>query len=752
MNWRFSEMGWRLLPGAIATILMAGLLNVGLVKPLEQVAYSTLFQLRGERKWDDRLVLVMIDDASIKQIGRFPWARSHYVELIDRLTKADASVIAIDLLFSESSPDDAALAKSMARSNRVVLVQAESEQGLPLLPVPDFQAAAVGSGHIRIQADGDGIVRSIEPQANNVLAFGVATAMTHSMLRDAIAMPDLSRRCWINWVGHSDRMPQYSFASVIRGGVPDAAFRNKIVVLGVTASATDAVATPFDRNPPANGVHLQATVIDNLLQRNTLTPIAGREITLLIFAIGGIGFSLLISYWRTEIQIAIASVAIVLWIGAGVVLLNANYLPPVMLPIGLIFSSTIATALTERSRMTRILEHEVNQLQQSYETDLVTRPIEDFDRMSLNTSMQQVTQLTTLADQLGRSNATQTAIARNLSIGLIACDLDGWVWFCNSIAVNLLDVEVGTQIETILVPGWLSLSEWQRVLESSRSIAIEKLRQERWFCLQIEPLKDQTDGILVLLEDITLRKAIELKLDDQINDLQHLSELKDEFLSTVSHELRTPITNMKMAIQLLKISRTETQKEHYLRILDNECNREADLVNGLLDLQRLESGRQCFENELIDLHIWLPELLEAFDRRTESRQQDFTIVIDPDLPALQSDREALERILVELINNACKYTPPNQQIIVCADWVAPHVELHVKNSGVEISAEARSRIFERFYRVPNADPWKQGGSGLGLALVQKLVEALQGTIEVNSENNWTIFTVTLPIRPPVREA
>ncbi|HTL88872.1 MAG TPA: hypothetical protein VL134_05680, partial [Leptolyngbya sp.] len=69
MNWRYGEVGWRLLPGAIATILMAGLLNLGLVMPLEQVAYSTLFQLRGERKWDDRLILVAIDDASIKQIG-----------------------------------------------------------------------------------------------------------------------------------------------------------------------------------------------------------------------------------------------------------------------------------------------------------------------------------------------------------------------------------------------------------------------------------------------------------------------------------------------------------------------------------------------------------------------------------------------------------------------------------------------------------------------------------------------------------
>jgi signal transduction histidine kinase len=573
------------------------------------------------------------------------------------------------------------------------------------------------------------------------LAFGIAAAATYSMLQESIALPDLSQRVWINWTGRSDQIPQYSFASVVKGEVPNSAFRHKIVVVGVTASATDAAATPFDRNPPANGVHLQATLIDNLLQKNALTPIAGTGITLFIFAIG-VGFSLLLSRWRIEIQIAIASFTICLWVGASVVLLNANYLPPVILPIGLMIASTIAAALVERTRVNIALQRQVNQLQQRYEPDLVTRLIENLDRIPSSKSIQQVTQLSQLADQLGRSQENQAAIARNLPIGLIACDPDGQVWFCNPIAAALLNIEVGSQLEPVLVPAWLSVNEWGQAL-AAQTISTERLRQEQWFCLEIEPLKDQTGDLLIVIEEITIRKSIESGLDDQIHQLQHLSELKDEFLSTVSHELRTPLTNMKMAIQLLKLARTDTQKEHYLKILDNECNREADLVNTLLDLQRLESGRQTFEIQPIELQTWLPELLEPFDQRTESRQQSFTISIDPNLSTVYSDRAALERILVELMNNACKYTPPDQSIVVSAEWVAPYVELKVKNSGVEIAIEAQSKIFERFYRVPKADHWKQGGSGLGLALVQKLVESLGGTIEVASANHWTVFTVKL---------
>ncbi|MBW4524548.1 MAG: CHASE2 domain-containing protein [Phormidium tanganyikae FI6-MK23] len=745
MNWRFGEVGWRLLPGAIATILMAGLLNVGLIKPLEQVAYTSLFRLRGERQWDDRLVLVTIDDTSLKQIGRFPWKRTEYVNLIDRLTQADASVIAIDILLSEPTPEDTALAKAIDRSNRVILAQGEAEPGVPLLPVPKFQIAAVGSGHIRIQPDEDGVTRSIEPQANRVWAFGVAATMTYSMLREAIAVPDLSQRLWLNWTGRAERIPHYSFASVVRGEVPAAAFRHKIVVIGVTAAAINAAPTPFDRNPPASGVHLQATLIDNVLQRNTLKPISLGEMTLLFFAIGGIGFSVLLSYWRTGIQFAITTFAVAGWVGISVVLLKVNYLPPVVLPIGLMMSSAIATVLIERSRMNIALQRQSNQLRQRYESALVTRPIEDLDQFSPATSMQRLTQLTTLVDRLGRSETTQAAVARSLSIGLIASDLEGRVWFCNPIAASLLNIKVGSLLEPILVPSWIGMNEWQQLLRNPQPITIEKRRQDQWFCFQIEPLETRTDRVLIVIEDITLWKSIALDLGDQITELNQLSDLKDEYLSTVSHELRTPLTNMKIAIQLLKIAKTEIQKEHYLRILDNECNRESDLVNTLLDLQRLESGQQSFDIAPIDLHTWLPALLESFDRRTESRQQTFTLVIDPSLPRLNSDQGALDRIIVELINNACKYTPPNEQIVVSVDWVTPHVELSVKNSGVEIAEEARSQIFERFYRVPKADPWKQGGSGLGLALVQKLVESLQGTIEVTSENRWTIFTVKLPI-------
>ncbi len=232
----------------------------------------------------------------------------------------------------------------------------------------------------------------------------------------------------------------------------------------------------------------------------------------------------------------------------------------------------------------------------------------------------------------------------------------------------------------------------------------------------------------------------------QVEELQKLSRLKDDFLSTVSHELRTPMSNIKMAIQMLKISPSAERSQHYLEILQNECAREIQLINDLLDLQRLETASySSLLVEVINLQDLLPIIIEPFLDRTQQCQQTLQINLPPDLPTLISDRASLERILAELLNNACKYTPFGGEIVlsICDKSVTSATIFTISNS-VEIAEVELPRIFDKFYRVSQSDRWKQGGTGLGLALVQKLVEQLQGTILVESSRGWTTFTVELP--------
>jgi signal transduction histidine kinase len=252
-------------------------------------------------------------------------------------------------------------------------------------------------------------------------------------------------------------------------------------------------------------------------------------------------------------------------------------------------------------------------------------------------------------------------------------------------------------------------------------------------------------------------------MEAYVQKLERLNTLKDEFLSTLVHELRTPLTNMKVASQLVEIQLQQAQNEScdhpgakniskaefYLQTLRSECERQTVLISNLLDLQHLDAGIYPLELESIDLQIWVPKIAEPFQQPTVNRQQTLKTQVADNLPPLFSSALSLERVLNELIHNACKYTPPGETILVAAKQAEPDLlQISVNNSGIEIPVEQQARIFEKFYRIPRTDRWKQGGSGLGLALVQKLVFHLGGTIQLQSSAGQTTFVVHLPVNGP----
>lgn len=261
----------------------------------------------------------------------------------------------------------------------------------------------------------------------------------------------------------------------------------------------------------------------------------------------------------------------------------------------------------------------------------------------------------------------------------------------------------------------------------------------------------------------------------QVKELERLHQLKNDFLSTVCHELRTPMANIKMALDMLdmltsqqnfgalsdgmggkyrgdpeanvNIVSTQDKISAYLQMAQVECDREIKLINDLLDLQRLDAEVDPLDGIPIQLQNWLPHITEAFQYRINQCQHILKVEIDPKLPPLITDPTALGRVISEMLNNACKYTPatPGEEICLSAYFQEYNQQhkfyLAVSNSGIEIPESELGHIFEKFYRIPSADPWKQGGTGLGLALVKKLVTHLGGSISVSSGNGQTTFTL-----------
>lgn len=268
----------------------------------------------------------------------------------------------------------------------------------------------------------------------------------------------------------------------------------------------------------------------------------------------------------------------------------------------------------------------------------------------------------------------------------------------------------------------------------------------------------------------------------QVEELARLNQLKDDFLSTVSHELRTPLSNIKLSTQMLILTLRQagfpiatdepanltlaTGVDRYFKILREECDREISLINDLLELTRLDAATEPLLLSTINLHALLPHLTEPFLDRMQAQHQQLQINLPPTLPHITTDLTYLERILSELLTNACKYTPIGETITIAAQVVtSPHaqttsltsatpqsrlqisgLQIWVSNSGVEIPAQEYDRIFEKFYRIPNRDPWRYGGTGLGLALVKRLAERLQATVSVESAVGQTHFILQLPLQ------
>jgi CHASE2 domain-containing sensor protein/nitrogen-specific signal transduction histidine kinase len=732
------ELAWRLLPGSIAAIVLGGLLPAGWLNPLEHLVYNTLFQIRGQRAWSDKVVLIAIDDRSIQALGRYPWPRREFTQLMQRLNQAEPSVVAFDVLFSESSPDDPALARQFEQHGQVILAQAIDTQGLPLMPVNPLKTAAVDVGHIQKKIDQDGMTRAIQLQQQDSDSLSLQAVKAYG-LSHPIPTGTAQRQgaLWLNWVGPARSLPHYSLVDVLRDQVPPAALRDKIVLIGITATGFDTLATPFDQDPPATGVLSHATAIHNLLQNNSLRPIApgwlpGWLVWMLPLLMPGLGLGL--SYLRTVRQMLVSGGLVLGLLVVQIGLFSVNIWLPIVAPVILVVATATLVALTERLRMSYFLQSQVQYLWQTYpgiQADRAVLPSSS-QFLAQPASIQTLTQLTELAQHLGRSQATQAAIASSLSIGILAADEAGKIWFANPSAQKWLEVESGQNL-----PNWLNQADQ------------EVLKNDRWFWLKFESLElPDSQHLLLLVEDITSRKQLEENLTKQIAEIQWVAQLKDDFISTVSHEMRSPLTNMILSIELMRLVKAPQEQERYLNQLERECLRERDFVNDLLNLRVDRLPDQAMIQQPIALQTWLPELISPFQVRATTRQQTIRCDCPAMIPVIFTEVVSLERILKELMTNACKYTPPNGDILLHVKAVEPNmIAIVVQNFGVEIPAVELPLIFDKFYRIPQSDPWKQGGTGLGLAIVQRLTARIGGTIGVTSESGYTQFTVQLPISP-----
>jgi two-component system, OmpR family, phosphate regulon sensor histidine kinase PhoR len=261
---------------------------------------------------------------------------------------------------------------------------------------------------------------------------------------------------------------------------------------------------------------------------------------------------------------------------------------------------------------------------------------------------------------------------------------------------------------------------------------VELLRPRRFLSAIATPLSENSSrGVLLTLHDLTRIRQVEAS--------------HKEFVSNVSHELRNPLASVKAMVETLEDGVIEGNPvaKDFLERIHRDIDRMNHLVNDLLELSRLESGQLALQISPLELRPLVEEVRLRFSALAEAREVLVEADLPPGLPQVRGDREKLQQVLINLVENALKFTPASSRITLSAQAQNGMVEVKVMDTGAGIAQEHLPHIFERFYKVDRAR--RDGGTGLGLAIVKQIVEAHRGEVWVESQEGvGSAFTFTVP--------
>jgi PAS domain S-box-containing protein len=344
------------------------------------------------------------------------------------------------------------------------------------------------------------------------------------------------------------------------------------------------------------------------------------------------------------------------------------------------------------------------------------------------------------------------AILESITDGVVVTDVEGKIVIVNQSAQKLLGVSeeeaAGQDVRYLYrnVPADVTDSVVEAMSKLIAAGTIPPYPPQAEVLLELEeltisarfaPILDEEgeSGIVTVLRDITREREI--------------AQAKSDFVSIVAHELRTPMTSIKGYADLIlngaagPVSETQMQ---FLRVIRNNVERLATLVNDLLDLSRIEAGR--VKLNLLPLHMdeVTHEVVDSLQGEIARRNLKLEVETPSDLPLVQGDRNRIVQVLTNLVSNAYKYTPPGGRITLALHPINGELQVHVSDTGIGIASEDVDRVFERFFRADHEMVHEQAGTGLGLPIAKSIVEMHGGRMWVKSElGKGSTFSFSLPV-------
>jgi PAS domain S-box-containing protein len=274
-----------------------------------------------------------------------------------------------------------------------------------------------------------------------------------------------------------------------------------------------------------------------------------------------------------------------------------------------------------------------------------------------------------------------------------------------------------------------------------------------WANVVITALRDEAGNLIgytKITRDLTQRRQLE-RARAETEAMADLNRRKDEFLAMLSHEIRNPLAPVLNAIHLLRLQKeTDIVQQQAREIIERQVAHLVRIVDDLLEVSRITTGRIRLQREHIDLRAVVDHAVEAVRPALQRRRQEFAVAKSKKPVWLHGDAARIEQVIVNLLNNASKYTPEGGRIWVTVQQESDDAVLRVRDNGVGITADLLSRIFDLFAQADRSLDRSQGGLGVGLTVVQRLVELHGGKVQASSEGlgKGSEFVVRLPVAAP----
>lgn len=342
-------------------------------------------------------------------------------------------------------------------------------------------------------------------------------------------------------------------------------------------------------------------------------------------------------------------------------------------------------------------------------------------------------------NEVNRQKKQIETILLHMTDGIIAFNVEGEIIHINPAAKALLGLnDKDNNFEKIFKKLNIDINIEKIIyLENWTSSEQRKDVGEKFVNILFAPFQDENDrpaGVVTLIQDITEH----VKLDN----------MRKEFVADVSHELKTPITSiMGYSDTLLEGEYDEETRSKFLNVISSEARRMARLVTDLLTLSRYDNKKVISETTSFDLGELVKKCQEKLQLEIEKKEHNIECFVTASVPPVVADKYGIERVVLNILSNAIKYTPDKGTIKVYVGFVYNDAYIKVIDNGIGIPEEDLGRIFERFYRVDKARSREMGGTGLGLSIAKEILDKNKGSIDIKSKvGKGTEVVIRIPTK------